>query len=173
MFPQLHTARFLLQELVVGDQAFVFEGLSHPRVIPFYGVRYESLEATAGQMDYYQRVWREGSGCYWKVVDKSTGQRLGVVGYSNHLPQHRRAEIGYWLLPAYWGQGIMAEVLAELLRYLHEEKQVHRVEALVEEGNTASDRVLERAGFVYEGTQRDCEIKEGQFISLRIYRHLP
>jgi len=56
-----------------------------------------------------------------------------------------------------------------LLRYMRREKGIHRIEAMVEEGNTTSDRLLERMGFLYEGTMRDCEIKDSHYISLRIY----
>jgi ribosomal-protein-alanine N-acetyltransferase len=35
MFPELTTERFLLQQVVPEDQQFIFEGLSHPDIIPF------------------------------------------------------------------------------------------------------------------------------------------
>jgi [ribosomal protein S5]-alanine N-acetyltransferase len=59
--------------------------------------------------------------------------------------------------------------LSAVLHFLINRKGVHRIEALVEEGNAASNAVLEKAGFTYEGTQRDCEIKDGRYISLRMY----
>ena len=43
------------------------------------------------------------------------------------------------------------------------------MEAFVEEGNTASSKLLEKSGFQYEGTMHDCEIKNGAYISLRIF----
>jgi len=46
MVPQLTTDRFFLQKIFPEDQQFIFEGLSHPDVIPFYGARYDSFEAT-------------------------------------------------------------------------------------------------------------------------------
>jgi ribosomal-protein-alanine N-acetyltransferase len=54
-----------------------------------------------------------------------------------------------------------------LLRYMRREKGIHRIEALAEEGNTASNRLLERMGFLYEGTLRDREIKDSHYIGLR------
>ena len=82
MFPELTSARFLLQQIVRDDQAFVFEGLSHPQVIPFYGVWYDSFEDTGSQMDFYDDQWKEGTGCYWKIVDRETGERVGVIGFN-------------------------------------------------------------------------------------------
>lgn len=169
MFPELASERFLLQQIVRADQAFVFEGLGHPQVIPFYGVWYESFEATAAQMDFYDDQWNNGTGCFWKVVDKSSGERAGVVGFNNYSSQHQKAEIGYWLLPQFWRKGIITEVLPVMINYMQNERKIHRIESLVEEGNDDSNKVMERLGFQYEGTMRDCEIKRGKYISLRIY----
>ena len=77
--------------------------------------------------------------------------------------------MGYWLLPEHWKKGILTEVLPVIIQFLFAEKNVHRVEALVETGNDRSTAVLYRCGFTYEGTMRDCEIKEGRFISLQIF----
>ena len=61
------------------------------------------------------------------------------------------------------------EVLKTVIEYCQKEKNIHRLEAFVEEGNIASSKVLEKLGFVYEGTMKDCEIKNGKYISLLIY----
>ncbi len=169
MSPSLQTERFWLQQIVPDDQPFIFQGLSHPQVIPFYGVRYYSLEATRAQMNYYRALEQSGSGYWWKIVEKQTYERVGAIGFNNYHAQHRKAEIGYWLLPQYWGKGIMTEVLQALIQYLFRDKKLHRVEALIEEGNAASIKVAEKSGFVLEGKMRDYEIKDGRFISLLIY----
>ncbi|HYF31154.1 MAG TPA: GNAT family protein [Chitinophagaceae bacterium] len=169
MFPELSTQRFVLQQILRSDQAFIYEGLSHPQVIPYYGVWYDSFEDTAGQMDFYEAQWEQGTGCFWKITDRGTGESAGVIGFNNYQSKHNKAEIGYWLLPAFWKKGIIAEVLPVVINYMQEEKKIHRIESLVEEGNEESYKVMEKAGFEYEGTMRDCEIKRGKYISLRIY----
>lgn len=169
MFPELDSERFLLQQIVRADQAFIFEGLSHPEVIPYYGVWYDTFEAVGAQMDFYEEQWNSGTGCYWKIVNRQTGERTGVIGFNNYQQKHNKAEIGYWLLPRFWRKGIISEVLPVVIRYMQHDKKVHRIESLVEEGNEDSYKVMERAGFRYEGTMRDCEIKRGKYISLRIY----
>jgi Acetyltransferases, including N-acetylases of ribosomal proteins len=169
MFPQLTTERFLLQQVLSEDQQFIFEGLSHPDVIPFYGVRYDSFDATKKQMEWYEKSYKDGTGGPWKIVDKATGDKIGVVAYYFHKAEHKKAEVGFWILPQFWNKGIATEVLRAVIQYCQQQKDVHRLEAFVEEGNVASSRVLEKVGFVYEGTMRECEIKNGKFISLMIY----
>lgn len=169
MFPELYTERFLLQEILPEDQPFIFEGLSHPQVIPHYGVQYKTLDETSAQMQFYSGLQREGTGTWWKIVDRWGFEKVGAVGFNNYTAQHRKCEVGYWLLPQYWGKGIVSEVLQKLIRYLFEEKAVHRIEALVEEENEASCKVALKAGFILEGTMRDCEFKNGRYINLRLY----
>jgi ribosomal-protein-alanine N-acetyltransferase len=169
MFPKLATNRFALQEITADDQPFIFEGLSHPQVIPFYGVSYQTLEETKAQMDFYQEMQQNDTGTWWKIVTRTTNNKVGAIGYNNFNKQHNRAEIGYWLLPAFWKQGIIAEVLPVVLIYMFDSKKIHRAEALVETGNEASFKVLEQAGFKHEGIMRDCEVKNGNYISLSIY----
>jgi [ribosomal protein S5]-alanine N-acetyltransferase len=165
----LETTRFLLQDILPEDQGFIFEGLSDPAVIPYYGVRYESFEQTKAQMDFYIYLQQSGTGKWWKIVERETGEKMGAIGFNNYNQQHQKAELGYWLLPCYWHKGIVSEVMPSVIQYLFRVVQVHRIEALVEEGNHTSNKVLERAGFHFEGCMRDTEIKNGAFISLRMY----
>jgi ribosomal-protein-alanine N-acetyltransferase len=151
------------------DQAFIFEGLSHPEVIPFYGVSYATFEETAGQMEFYQRVWREQTGAYWKIVAKETQQSLGVCGLSGYIAQHEKAELGAWLLPQYMRQGIMTEVLPVVIAFAFQHWPLHRLEGIVEVGNEASSRLMKKLGFTYEGTLREAELKKGKRVSLEMY----
>lgn len=169
MFPELTTERLLLQEVKAEDQEFIFRGLSHPDVIPFYGVRYDSFEATKAQMDWYRNIYEQGTGISWKIVDKRTKENIGDIAVYLYKPEHNKAEVGFWLLPQYWNRGFAAEALTAVINYWKTEKGLRRLEGFVEEGNAASRKLLEKAGFQYEGKMVDCEIKNGNYISLLIY----
>lgn len=169
MPPELLTERLLLTSIKPDDQRFIFEGLSHPEVITFYGVRYQSFEATAAQMHWYEMMVTDGTGLPWKIIEKRSGKPLGVISVYFYKEEHKKAEIGFWLLPTFWNKGYASEALQAVINYWKVEKGLHRLEGFVEEGNTASSRILEKAGFAYEGTMRDCEIKNGRYVTLHIY----
>lgn len=169
MCPFLSTERLFLQPIEPDDQPFIFEGLSHPEVIPFYGVHYSTLEEANRQMDWYAAIYKEKTGVAWKIVDKKSGYKIGVIAFYFLKPQHRKAEVGFWLLPQFWNNGLISEALVLVVAYCKNEMGIHRLEAFVEEGNSASSRVLEKAGFAFEGTMKDCEIKGDRFISLLVY----
>ena len=120
-------------------------------------------------MHYYNQLWWQQTGAWWKLVLKDTLENVGAIGYNNHSAQHQKCEVGYWLLPQYWGKGLVSEALQHMTAYLFREKKLHRIEALVEEENLASCRVATRAGFRLEGLLRDVEWKNDRFISLYMF----
>lgn len=169
MFPELHTKRFLLKRILPEDQIFIFKGLSHPEVIPFYGVKYKTFEETKDQMNFYDSLWREKTGIWWKIVDRDTAESLGACGMNYYQSAHEKAEIGYWLLPQYWKKGIMPEVIPVMTGHLFSHWRLHRLEAVIEEGNDSSIGLAEKLGFQFEGMMRDAEIKNGKRICLLMY----
>ena len=169
MFPELHTDRFLLKQIVSTDQAFIFKGLSHPAVTPFYGVQFKTFEETKKQMDFYDDLWREKKGIWWKITDRVTGEPVGACGINHYQAVHQKAEIGYWLLPEFWRKRIMSEVLPVMINHVFGHWKLHRLEAIIEEGNEMGWRLAEKLGFRYEGKLREAELKNGKRISLLIY----
>ncbi|MBM3115439.1 GNAT family N-acetyltransferase [Jeongeupia naejangsanensis] len=169
-FPTLETARFVLREFVQQDIDAVFRGLSHPQVIAHYGVSYATLDDTQEQMDWFRQIVAEQSGIWWAIADAGTPEVLyGACGFNDRHHEHRHADIGYWLLPEYWGHGVMRECLPAVLDYGFGALALHRVAAEVEPENVRSSALLADLGFVHEGTRRECEFKEGDFLDLADY----
>jgi RimJ/RimL family protein N-acetyltransferase len=81
----------------------------------------------------------------------------------------RSAEIGYWLGEAYWGRGIAQAAVAAVTAYAFRELDLVRVFGLPFTHNRASARVLERAGYVLEGTMRRSAVKDGQVLDQHLY----
>lgn len=163
---------FLLRPIVMDDIEFVFKGLSHPEVIKYYGVSYDSLEATKEQMEWYESLHANHTGAWWAIVSLDKNEFYGAVGINNYQPEHRKAELGYWLLPEYWGRGLMQVATKIIVDFVFESFHLNRLEATVEPENTASKVLLQRLGFQYEGCMRQTEIKNGQYIDLEMYARL-
>lgn len=168
----LKTQRLLLRPFENSDIENVFKGLSHPDVIKHYGVSYSSLEETKNQMQFFNDLEKNGSGRWWAVCSLGNTIFYGGCGLNNINKLHRRGEIGYWLLAEYWGNGIVAEALPLVYEYGFAHMNLHRIEAVVETENINSKKVLQKLGFDYEGTMKECEIKNGKYISLEIYSKL-
>ncbi|MEM7036964.1 MAG: GNAT family N-acetyltransferase [Bacteroidota bacterium] len=165
----LQTQRLTLRPIVAEDQAHIFKGLSHPQVIPYYGVSFATFEATKEQMDWYANLVDTQTGIWWAVLDRETGAFLGAGGYNDWSQEHRKAEIGFWLLPEHWGKGVMQEGMGAIMDHGFREMRLHRIEGYVVAGNENCKRGLAKMAFHHEGTMRDCEVKDGAFISVDIF----
>ena len=160
---------FLLRQFSKNDLENVYKGLSHPEVIKYYGVSYDSLEATKEQITWFSQLEIEGTGIWWAIEFLEDKEFCGAIGFNNLDNNHKRIEIGFWLLPEYWRRGIISEVLPIACRYAFEKLGLHRIVAQIETENVNSKKAIEKAGFVYEGTLRECEFKDGKYISLAIF----
>jgi [ribosomal protein S5]-alanine N-acetyltransferase len=102
------------------------------------------------------------------------GEAVGGIGFMLLQDVERvSAEIGYWLGEAYWGRGICTEALRALTAYAIEHHGLTRVFALPFSHNTASCRVLEKAGYVLEGHLRRSAVKDGKIADQMLYAFVP
>ena len=89
------------------------------------------------------------------------GQAVGGIGLVPQTDIFRRsAEIGYWLGEAYWGRGIVSEAVSAFTEWAFANFDLCRIYAGVFEWNPSSARVLEKAGFEFEGRMKKAVIKE-------------
>ncbi len=93
----------------------------------------------------------------------------GISVMPNQDIERISAEIGYWLGERHWGRGICTEVVTAVTQHAFAQYQLMRIYALPFAHNLASCRVLEKAGYVLEGTMRRSAIKDGQICDQRLY----
>lgn len=168
-FPNLKTERLRLRQITEEDLGNIYSGLSHPEVIKYYGVNYSSLEATREQLAWYAELERTRSGIWWAIISDEDDIFCGAIGYHNISPIHKKAELGFWLLPEFWGKGFIQEAMAPVLDYAFQDLRLHRVEAFVETENISSQNTLKKCHFQQEGILRDSEFKNGRFISVAVF----
>lgn len=99
---------------------------------------------------------------------------IGSIGFEPdaYRPRIASRELGYSLSEDCWRQGIMTEAARRLIRYGFEEMRLLSVMIRTGEANQRSRRVIEKCGFQYEGTLRQCyrmynnEIRDSRVYSL-------
>ncbi len=95
---------------------------------------------------------------------------IGSIGVFRQQNIHRQtAEMGYYIAEEYWGKGIMTDAVKQICEYVFENSDILRIYAEPFAYNTGSCRVLEKAGFQYEGTLRNNAVKNGKVIDMRMY----
>ncbi len=89
---------------------------------------------------------------------------VGVIGLKRKEYINRySAEMGYWIGQDYWNMGFATQAVMAMLSVAFDEWELMRVFAFTMEGNDASQRVLEKAEFTYEGVKRKAVYKDDKF----------
>lgn len=102
-----------------------------------------------------------------------SGQAVGCISVILQSDVHRfSAEIGYWLGRDFWRRGIMTEATQALTDWLFENFPLRRIYASSYARNRASARVLEKAGFEYEGCLRASVFKDGETLDQLVYARI-
>ena len=101
------------------------------------------------------------------------GKVIGSIGAFRQGNIHRQtAELGYYIAEEYWGKGIMTEAVKQLCDYVFSNTDIIRIYAEPFAYNIGSCRVLEKAGFQYEGTLRSNALKNGNVLDMKMYSKL-
>lgn len=95
---------------------------------------------------------------------------IGSIGVFRRDNIHfRTAELGYYIGEPYWGKGYTASAVKQICQYVFDNTDILRIFAEPFARNTASCRVLEKAGFQYEGTLRSNAVKNGEILDMKLY----
>ena len=98
---------------------------------------------------------------------------IGSIGAFRQGNIHSRtAELGYYIAEEHWGRGIMTDAVKQLCEYIFSNTDVIRIFAEPFAYNTGSCRVLEKAGFEFEGVLRANAVKNGRVIDMRMYARI-
>jgi [ribosomal protein S5]-alanine N-acetyltransferase len=167
---QKSTINFTLRPFRDGDEASLVANANNIKI--FNNVK-----------DTFPHPYTHGDAVWWVNANKQTdkpatclaididGETVGAIGIILGSDVQRvTAEIGYWLGENYWGKGITTEALKRMTNYAFETfPELVRLWAGVFEYNKSSMRVLEKAGFEFEGIRKKGAIKNGVVIDEYVY----
>lgn len=105
----------------------------------------------------------------WAMTKRDDDRLIGGVTMYDINPEQGRAEIGYSLGSAHWGQGLAKEALQLVLGHAFGALHLRRVEADIDPRNEASVRLIERLGFVREGVLRERWLVAGDLQDSALY----
>jgi RimJ/RimL family protein N-acetyltransferase len=95
---------------------------------------------------------------------------VGGIGVHPGEDVHRHtATIGYWLGEQFWGCGIMTEAVTAVTDFCFNSFPLGRISAEVFSNNPGSARVLEKAGFAFEGRLKNHVLKDGRLLDSLLY----
>lgn len=152
----LETERLALRTWSLDDAEEGYRIWSDAEVMRYIGTGQPNadVEQTRGWLNRMITHQEKHGFCFWAVLEKESGQLLGSCGMAYQLDGGLPIEFGYTLARSHWGRGLATEAAGACLRYIFENLPVPEIAASVDSRNVASQRVLEKIGFVYQRTEQ-------------------
>ncbi|HEX3184194.1 MAG TPA: GNAT family N-acetyltransferase [Pyrinomonadaceae bacterium] len=154
--PTITTPRLIMRWASEDDVDALYEVFSDPRVMRYWSSGpLPNREAAAAMQRDIAEGNRQDTMWKWGLALRETNKLIGTVTLFHLNLSNGRAEIGYAMGSAYWGNGYMNEALTALIIHAFDVLNLRRLEADVDPRNTPSVRTLERLGFQREGFLRE------------------
>jgi ribosomal-protein-alanine N-acetyltransferase len=167
-FPILTTQRLQLRQLKHEDAEVMMKLFSSPEVLRFLDMEpTDSLEKARGLIDWLAGNYENRKGIDWGITLHQSGQLIGMCGAYDWDRVHRHIDLGYHILPEYWGRGYATEASHAIIGWCFDALDLHRIQADCTEGNIASERVMLKCGFRYEGLWRESCWEHGRFVNIK------
>lgn len=166
----LKTGRLVLRPYLEGDGDSMYRNWASDPLVCRYltWAPHESPDVSRALVSEWASCY--GSDHFYHWVITLDGEPVGDISVVRWSEPNEEAELGYCLSRRLWGQGLMTEALRAVSLYLFDQIGFHRIMLRHDRLNPASGRVMQKAGFLYEGCLRESQLtREGRWADLCVY----
>jgi ribosomal-protein-alanine N-acetyltransferase len=150
----LETERLILRELLPTDAEAMFELDSNPEVHTYLGNKpITELQQARDVIAIVRQHYIDNGIGRWATIEKASGQFIGWSGLkfireyeNNHINFY---DVGYRLMPKYWGKGYATEAAKAAIQYGFEQLNANEIIGSANVENTRSRRALEKCGLTF------------------------
>lgn len=147
---RFHTERLSAERLQENHIEFIHQMHQDERIMAYLG-GIRSREQTTDYMEQNLSHWQRYGYGIWILREKVSGELIGRGGLRHTvLGGKEEVEAAYGLLPEYWQQGLATEFVRHIVRIGLSEIGLSSVACVTHPDHIASQRVLEKAGFMFE-----------------------
>ena len=169
-FPILETERLILRRVDKNDVNEIFSMRSNPETMKYIPRPLVSTNEDAlAHIALLDSGIEKNEAINWAITFKGENKLLGIIGFYRTKFEDFRSEIGYMLLSENHGKGIASEAVERALEYGFNDMNLHSIEAIIDPRNNASERVLQKNGFIKEGHFKENTFFNGEFLDSVIY----
>lgn len=147
----LETERFVLRPFQLNDVHDIFVNWANDIDSAKYNAWsvHENENVTKSYVSEWVDYYKKLNYYHWAIVDKNNNEVIGSISASSVKSRKKYCEIGYTVAKKRWNQGIATEVLIRVLKFLTSDVGFETIRAMHDLRNTASGKVMEKAGMVY------------------------
>jgi len=170
--PEIETERLLLRKVSLDDAPDLLSSASDPEVARHTTWEpYDSIEQVRDFLRSVISTYERGEPANWGVTLRESGRLIGTCGFmaDSWIPEYARVSLGYAIAREHWGRGLTTEAVRAAIAFGFDHLSLNRIEARCIAENTASERVMQKAGMSYEGTLRDYVFRKGAYRDYKVY----
>ncbi|MFC3199349.1 GNAT family N-acetyltransferase [Parapedobacter deserti] len=141
--------KVMLEKFTAQDFAYYYTLVGNEQImaqITERAIPYEEARADFGKL-LINNTLHERFGQF-KLLERSSGTFLGLGKLEITKQAAASAELGYILLPQYWGKGLGTEAARQLIEVARSEPQLKKLTAIIDPANLASRKILINQGFI-------------------------
>ena len=168
---EIQTDRLLLRPWQKSDAASLYAYAKDPDVGPNAG--WKPHESIAESLKIIENLFIPND--VWAITIKDEGRIIGSIGleFDKRRPSIRSRELGYALAKEFWRQGIMTEAAMAFIDFAFKVYGLEVISVCAGPANMRSQSVIQKCGFVYEGTQRRAyKVYDGSIRDTKCYSML-
>lgn len=170
----IETERLLLRRFEYADaDSMLRHWIADEKIQSMYAEPvYSTKEEVKGLLDIYIGSYEKADYYRWAVIEKKSGRCIGQIAYFLVDSKNHFAEIEYCIGSEFQRKGYATEAAKAVIKYGFDKINLHKVQICTRTLNKASQRVIEKCGFTYEGTLRDYFYVNGEYIGRLFYSML-
>ena len=148
LFPLLTTDRLVLRKLEIDDAGELLKLRSDESVNKYLErPKSRTINEVIEFINKIQAGISKNESFYWAISLKNESKLIGTICLWNLDKENSRAEVGYELLPAYQGKGLMQEALSKIIECGFQILGFKTITAYTDSANERSVRILEKNNF--------------------------
>lgn len=167
---QIETERLILRKFqYTDDENMLKYWISDPAIQSMYSEPvYTTPQEVKELLDKYIGAYEKDDYYRWAITFKETGECIGQISYFLVDSNNHFAEIEYCIGRCFQRKNLATEATKTVIQYGFDKMNLHKVQICHNSINIPSQKVIEKCGFVYEGTLRDFFYMDGQYVD-RLY----
>ena len=165
---EIKAGKYTIRSWQAGDETSLSEHFSNPEVLANLVARNRYPYTVEHAKAWIDLCAMEAEPVNFAIADRR--EVIGGIGLTLQRGTRRQsAEVGFWVGEPFWGRGVATTTLIAFCEFAFAEFDLIRLYANVFDGNAASVRVLEKAGFSYEGRLAKSVVKDDRVIDELVY----
>jgi ribosomal-protein-alanine N-acetyltransferase len=169
--PRIATGTLTLRPWQESDALQVMKAFSDPDIREWHMIQLDDKGRAEKWIEQWHEKWRLGTAAAWAITDSSAPENVrGQVAFRALYLDDGMAEISYWVLPDYRGEGIAAQATHALSEWGFRQLGLYRLEIAHSVRNRRSCNVARKAGFQPEGIKRSLQrYEQGGFHDMHLH----